>query len=229
VELSTDRSAYSLGEDVQLHFTVTNQGTAPAVFNFRNGQRYDFAVRQHGQEIWRWSTRKAFASMPSTTTLRPGETMNFREVWNGVNNRNQPVPAGIYTTVGWLAATGQEDLTESTAEIELEEVDTGPSIADLIASPRSYINKEITVEGLYRARLAERGEPLVQGGPPTARSDWILQDTTGSIYVAGRGSLILSDADLNGRMRVKGLVRMNPEGRLYLRAFEVERIANRRR
>jgi hypothetical protein len=229
VELSTDRSAYSLGEDVQLHFTVTNQGTAAAVFNFRNGQRYDFAVRQNGQEIWRWSTRKAFASMPTTTTLNPGETMSFREAWNGVNNRNQPVPAGTYTMAGWLTAVGQEALTESTAEIEIADVDTGPSIEDLVASPRSYINKEITLEGLYRARLAERGEPLVQGGPPTSRSDWILQDTTASIYVAGSGTLILSDADINQRVRVKGLVRMNPEGRLYIRAFEVERVTNRGR
>jgi hypothetical protein len=130
---------------------------------------------------------------------------------------------------GWLTAVGQESLTESTAEIEMADADTGPSIDDLMASPRSYINKEITLEGLYRARLAERGDPLVEGGPPTSRSDWILQDTTGSIYVAGSGALILSDGDINQRVRVKGLVRMNPEGRLYLRAFEVERIAHRGR
>ncbi len=230
VELSADHETYRLGEDVQMSLSVSNTGAAPAVFNFPTGQRYDFAVRQGSREIWRWSKGRAFTQAATALTVGVGETLRFRELWPGLDASGAPVEPGTYTLVGWVTAQGQETLTQSSMEIEVVEGErSGPTIEDLITSPRSYMNKEITLEGTYRAQLAQRGEPLVEGGPPTSRSDWILQDATGSIYVAGTGSVAFnSRADLNARVRVKGLVRMNPEGRLYLRAYEVQRQPARR-
>jgi hypothetical protein len=231
VELSTDHETYNPGEDIQLTLTITNSGSAPAVFNFLTGQRYDFAARQDDREVWRWSKNRAFTQALSSVTVGVGETLRFREAWTGVDNANQPVPPGTYTVVGWVTAQGQAAITESTADIEIAETEpSGPTVDDILVSPRLYLNKEITLEGLYRAHLAERGEPLVEGGPPTSRNDWILQDSTGSIYVAGTGGITFnSTADLNQRVKVHGLVRMNPEGRLYLRAWAVERLPTSRR
>jgi hypothetical protein len=230
VELSTDKQTYLPGEDVRIQLSITNSGSAPAVFNFANGQRYDFAVNSGRREVWRWSRGRAFAQTASTVTLSPGETLNFREPWPGVDNINLPVEAGNFTVAGWITAAGQSEITRSTAEIEIQEQSRAETaIDDLVASPRSYLNKEITLEGVYRARLAERGQRLVQGGPPTSRNDWILKDDTGSIYVAGNGGVLFNPSDdLDRRVRVHGLVRMNPEGRLYIRAWEVDRLSGGR-
>jgi hypothetical protein len=226
VELSTDRDSYSLGDDVRLNLAISNRGTAPALFRFPTGQKYDFALRQNGREVWRWSQGKSFSASANALSLKPGETLSFHETWPGIDHQGLPVEPGRYTVAGWLTATGQSSITESTSEIDVQDAQ-GPYVDDLIASPRSYVNKEITLEGLYRAHLAERGEPLVQNGPPTSRSDWILQDTTGSIYVAGTGGNLFNDSDINKRVRVKGLLRRTPEGALYLRAWEVQKLPNR--
>ena len=224
VELSANKSVYAPGEDVRAQLTVTNTGTAPATFTFPTGQRYELAVRQRGREVWRWSNDRAFTQVVSALSLTPGETLTFRDVWPGVNNNNVPVPPGTYTMAGWLTSPGHAGVTESSVEIRIREPQrAGPTVADLIASPRAYLNREITLEGRYRARLAPRGDRLTEGGPPTSRSDWILQDSTGSIYVAGSGALRLDASNLNERLRVRGWVRMNPEGRLYLRTWEVTR------
>lgn len=231
VELNTDKETYGLGEDVRMTLNVRNTGTAPAVFNFSSGQRYEFVVRDDGREIWRWSRGRAFTQALSTLSLSPGEALRFQEVWPGVNNAGLPVPAGSYTLVGWVAASGMAELTESSAEITIRDSRrSGPAVSDILRSPKSFLNREITLEGIYRSQLAQRDEPLVEGGPPTSRNDWILRDETGSIYVAGNGGVAFDrEGDLNRRFRVHGLVRMNPEGRLYLRAWEVERLSSRRR
>ncbi|MBW3621952.1 MAG: hypothetical protein KY468_00915, partial [Armatimonadetes bacterium] len=154
------------------------------------------------------------------------EELRFQETWPGVDNTGQVVDPGSYTIVGWVTAEDKAELTESSAEVIVQEVRrAGPSVGDLLKNPRAYLNREITLTGVFRAHLAERGERLVEDGPPTSRSDWILKDDTGSIYVAGNGGILFDRrSDLNKRFRVHGLVRMNPEGRLYLRAWEVERL-----
>ena len=225
VELSTDHEEYELGEDVRLSLTLENTGRAPALFRFKSGQRYEFVVRKQGREIWRWSLSRAFTQAESQVSLAPGETLGFHEIWTGVDNMNSPAPPGEYTVAGWATADGAT--TESSAEILLRDAQANaPTIDGLVESPKKHLNKEITLIGRYRAQLAERGEPLVDGGPPTSRRDWILQDDTGSIYVAGTGSVVFdSQPDLNRKVQVQGLVRMSPDGRIYIRAFDVKRLS----
>jgi hypothetical protein len=222
VELNADRDTYYLGEDVRLTLIVSNRGAAPATFNFSNGQKCDFAVRQDGREIWRWSRSRTFDSKPFSVTLNPGETLNFNGLWPGVDNEGQPASPGDYTAAGWMTATGKGLITESSVEIELKDTDESTPISDLISSPKSYVNKQVELRGFYRAHLAERGESLTRSGPPVSRSDWILQDTSGSIYIHTSNKTSFTDADINKTVKVKGLLRMNPDGVLYIWAWDAK-------
>lgn len=54
-------------------------------------------------------------------------------------------------------------------------------IGDINNNPSVYDGKSVTVIGEYRGWQSELGH-----GPPVTRSDWILRDETGEIYITGK-------------------------------------------
>jgi len=95
--------------------------------------------------------------------------------------------------------TGREELT----------------IADIISEPAEYEGKTVTVSGEYR------GWEAGHGSPPVTRSDWVVKDNTGSIYVTGKVSPGLDPYDDRGKqITVSGIVRVK-DGQAYIEAETV--------
>ncbi len=77
------------------------------------------------------------------------------------------------------------------------------TIADIASNPTEYEGKTVTVSGEYR------GWESGHGSPPVTRSDWILRDETGGIYVTGKVPPGLDPVEDKGKkITVYGVVRL---------------------
>jgi hypothetical protein len=73
----------TVGADVTLAFSVTNDTPSPVTMGFRSSQQYDFSVRSSdtGTLLWRWSDGRMFTAALGSRTLAPGETVTYTEKW----------------------------------------------------------------------------------------------------------------------------------------------------
>jgi len=86
------------------------------------------------------------------------------------------------------------------------------SIANIISNPAEYEGKTVTLAGEYR------GWEPGYGSPPVTRSDWILKDETGGIYITGRVSPGLDPVeDIGKKVTVYGVVRVK-DNQAYIEA-----------
>ena len=86
------------------------------------------------------------------------------------------------------------------------------SITDITSNPAEYEGKTVTIVGEYR------GWEGGHGSPPVTRSDWVLKDETGSIYVTGKVSPGLDPTeDIGKEITVHGIVRVKG-GQAYIEA-----------
>ena len=86
------------------------------------------------------------------------------------------------------------------------------NIAKITSTPTEYEGRTVTISGEYR------GWEAGHGSPPVTRSDWILKDETGAIYVTARVSPGLDPAEDIGRMvTVRGVVKVK-DGQAYIEA-----------
>ena len=99
----------------------------------------------------------------------------------------------LFLMVSAAACTGSEQ-TAGTG---------GVSIADITSNPAEYEGKTVTLTGEYR------GWEPGHGSPPVTRSDWVLKDESGAIYVSGRVSPGLDPVEDCGReLTVRGIIRV---------------------
>ena len=86
------------------------------------------------------------------------------------------------------------------------------TIGDINSDPAGYVGKTVTVSGEYR------GWEAGHGSPPVTRSDWVLKDATGAIYVTG---MALSGfdpvTDVGKKVTVYGVVRVK-DSQAYIEA-----------
>ena len=88
----------------------------------------------------------------------------------------------------------------------------GISISDITSNPTGYEGKTVTLSGEYR------GWEPGHGSPPETRSDWVLKDDTGSIYVTGKVSPGLDPVkDIGKKITVDGIVRVK-DSQAYIEA-----------
>ncbi len=97
-------------------------------------------------------------------------------------------------------------------------------IGSLLASPEKYAGRQVEIIGYYRGwdLLKE-----VQGTPPVTRSDWVIADASGAIYVTGiapEGLDPSSRQDTKTVIRLVATVESNQNG-VYLKAQSVEVIS----
>jgi hypothetical protein len=93
---------------------------------------------------------------------------------------------------------------------------TEATIGDIRATPGAYEGKVVTIEGKYE------GWKAGFGSPPVTRSDWLVQDATGWLYVTGKPAGLDPLGDVGRPIKVTGLVRITKDGEPYLYAQEVE-------
>ena len=96
----------------------------------------------------------------------------------------------------------------------------------ILESPPEFQGQEVTVVGYYRGwdLLGEANAP-----PPVTRSDWVIADATGAIYVSAASAAPAdlppgpgSGNDLWRVLRLSGVVRLTAEGQPYLEADQVQ-------
>lgn len=101
-------------------------------------------------------------------------------------------------------------------------------VQDIPSNPKNYAGKEVVIVGYYRGwnLLGE-----ASGQSPVTRSDWVIKDNSGAIYVSAEGDW-LADAglvpgsldDTTKVLRVTGVVRLTAEGQPYIEPTQVELI-----
>jgi hypothetical protein len=101
-------------------------------------------------------------------------------------------------------------------------------ISSIIAEPFAFEGENITIVGYYCGwdLLHEANTP-----PPVTRSDWVIKDSTGAIYISAHSEAkvpeglspdLLQDTDIV--LKVNGIVRVNEEEQAYIEAKSVERV-----
>ncbi len=101
-------------------------------------------------------------------------------------------------------------------------------VKDILANPDEFEGRSVTLVGYYRGwdLLGEAGS-----GPPVTRSDWVLRDDSGAIYVqaslAVEGDITLnpgSMAETDRVLQVTGVVRVTAERQPYIEPQRIERV-----
>ncbi len=96
----------------------------------------------------------------------------------------------------------------------------------ILESPQEFQGQEVTVVGYYRGwdLVGEANAP-----PPVTRSDWVMADATGAIYVSAASATPAdlplgpgSGNDLWRVLRLSGVVRLTAESQPYLEADQVQ-------
>jgi len=104
--LSTDKNVYLTGEPVRISLFKLNISPRSIMLTYPTTQRFDFSVTGPGGEVWRWSHDKVFAQFVEFTTLLPGQSVSYTEIWPQVNFQGARVPPGIYRVTGWNTFEG---------------------------------------------------------------------------------------------------------------------------
>jgi hypothetical protein len=101
-------------------------------------------------------------------------------------------------------------------------------VGSIIAEPFAFEGKNITVVGYYRGwDLLHEAD----AAPPVTRSDWVITDATGAIYVSAKSEAKVPDGlspdsleDTDTVLRVTGIVRVTEDGHAYIEAKSIERV-----
>lgn len=93
--LDVQRVQLPTGPVFVLTLGVMAPGDQPAEFVFRTGQQYDFIVRQHGEELWRWSTGRAFHQAFHKQIFGAGTLHTFVQLWDGRDGEGRPVTGHV--------------------------------------------------------------------------------------------------------------------------------------
>lgn len=98
---------------------------------------------------------------------------------------------------------------------ELANKDTSVTIKQILDEPASCENHDVTVQGLYKGWSGK-----CESSTMLTRSDWILEDETGCIYVTGRMMPTGSPADQpkGERVLVQGKVILGSTGKPIIKA-----------
>jgi len=99
-------------------------------------------------------------------------------------------------------------------------------IASIIAAPYSSEGQQVTIVGYYRGwDLLDEAN----AAPPVTRSDWVIKDASGAIYISAYSEAKVAELDPSSRkdidtiLKLTGIVRVTPKGQPYIEATSIER------
>lgn len=99
VSLEVENKELRLGDKCRVKIKLQNKGRKPFDLEFETSQRFDFILRKGNKMVWRWSSNKLFATIPSVLTIHPNEYIEFKAEFV------LPVKeAGTYTLTGTITA-----------------------------------------------------------------------------------------------------------------------------
>ena len=219
--LTTGQPRYDIGEKVRLTYAIQNRGDRPITYTFPSTQRYDMWVEAGGAEVYRLSKGKFYAAVVTSIVLKPGETKTFNIQWDQRDDRRRPVGAGIYRARVRLTPM-KSGPPEVAARFEIGSVGTAPlplTVREAVRRAAELADRRVIIAGLYRGWEPDPDDPNCRPGPPVTRSDWVIADHTGGMYVTGRTELSPS-RDVGTRIEAVGKLARTPPDRstLCLRA-----------
>jgi len=104
---ATDKTSYTIGEDVEIGLAATNRKNGVARLPFRSSQLFDvFITDESGAQIWNDGATKRFAQNQHDESWKKGETKKFTSRWNGSSLGVSPkLSAGRYRVQAVLQST----------------------------------------------------------------------------------------------------------------------------
>jgi hypothetical protein len=96
--LTTDKTAYAVGEPIRATIAVINRTSNELCLSFRDGQRFDFYIEREGKEVWRWSQGRMFAQVLGREVLAAGTSVTYSAK---CEDKFEP---GLYVVTGVIAA-----------------------------------------------------------------------------------------------------------------------------
>lgn len=124
-----------------------------------------------------------------------------------------------------------KEITEGTYRLHLiisKLPELTKTIGSIIAEPFAFEGQEITIVGYYR------GWDLfheANAAPPVTRSDWVITDATGAIYISANSEGKVpkrlrpsSLEDMDSILEVKGIVRVTQQGQPYVEARSIKHL-----
>ena len=95
----TDRTQYSPRRGVEIYMRLTNVGKNIVQFPLNNTQEYDVLIRdaRTGTTVWQWSRQPGTpARERRTIRVEPGQSRNYRVLWDQTDNEGRQVRPGVY-------------------------------------------------------------------------------------------------------------------------------------
>jgi hypothetical protein len=99
-------------------------------------------------------------------------------------------------------------------------------VGSIIADPQSFEGQDITIVGYYR------GWDLLHKtnvAPPVTRSDWVVKDATGAIYVSAASPATVPEGlrpssleDTGIILEVRGVIHITEQGQPYIEATSID-------
>ncbi|MDY6912564.1 MAG: BsuPI-related putative proteinase inhibitor [Chloroflexota bacterium] len=99
--IETDKSVYSLPEDVQVVYRVTNISNETYAW-WSWAPAYDVVVSRDAEPIWWVSYGEFYNAGPVGTTLSPGQSKELRYTWDMKDNEGNMVTPGTYEIEGGM-------------------------------------------------------------------------------------------------------------------------------
>lgn len=208
------------GKPVVFILEVRNVSGAPIELRFSSGQQFDVVVYKEGEwgERWRWSKGKMFTMAFTSIRLNFGEVKRFRVEWDQRDNDGRQVPPGRYRVEAVLLMVnpqGRREELKASASFVIRPTrrQSTVHIRDLFASPNRWIGQVVTLEGRNEGWNPDPNCPICAGGPPVTRSDWVLRDDTGCIYV----TKVYAPVHTRGqKVVIEGVIQRNSKGQIYV-------------
>lgn len=97
---SQEVNTFTQGDTIRLFLTATNNTNEPIVFNFNDGQQFDFYISSSSAEVWRWSDDKGFIQILTSLTIPAHDSVEVTATWNQVLSSGGNLAIGNYTALG---------------------------------------------------------------------------------------------------------------------------------
>jgi hypothetical protein len=197
-------------------------------------KRFVLLVNQPGKkDFWINRTLVGLALLGLVATISCGPPQSTAEIWTSdvptvtpFINENKTAEKQSTEVVVPATRTSIVEKTEQKQTEELNwEMEPTRVVADILANPATYRGKEIAIVGNYEGW---DWQGKVGTGPPVTRSDWVIADASGAIYVVARdgGAGALGQDSANRQkviqLLVKGVVRISRQGQPYIEPSEIK-------
>lgn len=219
--VSATKSSYAPGESVTFIYALTNNGDSAMTFNFRTGKQFDIWVTYQGREVFRHSRGKMYTQALGKLTLQPGASKEFQVVWDP-RNSGITFQGGSYTVHAQLlpSANSPPEVSSSFSIGGGDDVVVPVTVSDAIKRAAELVGKNVSISAVYLGWKGDPNDANLKDGPPLTRSDWIITDSSGSMYVSGRTDLD-PDRNVGTRVNVIGKLAKTAKGQVYVVAGHV--------